>query len=154
MRKAHGRRGLLLLFSFILIIADQIVKRSLLKYPPGSLIAEVVPNFLYIRLILNRGIAFGLLPQLSKFFTLFNFGIVLYLLYLFFKLEKGIYLVCLGLILAGAVSNLIDRLSYGAVIDYIDFKFWPTFNLADTYITIGIIFILKDAIPFRKGAQA
>lgn len=55
------------------------------------------------------------------------------------------------LILAGAISNLIDRLYFGCIIDFIDLKFWPVFNLADVFITLGTIFILYSFIKKEKS---
>ncbi|MEK7598152.1 MAG: signal peptidase II, partial [Patescibacteria group bacterium] len=55
----------------------------------------------------------------------------------------------LTFILSGALSNVIDRLYFGCVIDFIDLKFWPVFNLADVFITTGVILILLDY--FRKS---
>jgi len=57
--------------------------------------------------------------------------------------------VALYLILAGAISNLIDRLRVGAVIDFLDFRIWPVFNIADSAITIGAI-LLAYSILFKK----
>ncbi len=57
--------------------------------------------------------------------------------------------VCLGLILGGAVGNLIDRLRFGSVVDFLDFRVWPVFNLADSCITVGAALL---AVSFwRKG---
>jgi len=57
--------------------------------------------------------------------------------------------VCLGLILGGAVGNLIDRLRFGGVVDFLDFRVWPVFNLADSCITVGAALLAVSL--WRKG---
>ncbi|RLD16696.1 MAG: signal peptidase II, partial [Caldiserica bacterium] len=76
------------------------------------------------------------------FFLILNILISILFFYLLIK-EKQKYLkLSLILILAGAIGNIIDRIIYGYVIDFIDFRIWPVFNLSDTYITIGGAIIL------------
>ena len=70
--------------------------------------------------------------------------IIAVLVYIFFKTKKYYSQTFLILIFAGAVSNLIDRIRLGCVVDYIDLSFFPVFNLADTYITIGILFFILN----------
>jgi len=61
-----------------------------------------------------------------------------------------IYIVAFSLILGGAIGNLIDRISLGYVVDFIDFRIWPVFNVADSAITIGAAIILLKCIPASK----
>lgn len=91
--------------------------------------------------ICNKGIAFGIdLPE-KMIWTLSLLIIFSFIILLFRKtLRKNPFL--LALILAGALSNLIDRLYFSCVIDFIDLKFWPVFNLADVYITVSVIILL------------
>lgn len=94
-------------------------------------------------LVFNRGIAFGLGQNLGIWillttgvFLLLGFGI------LALRPPRGIWgRWGLVLLLSGAVGNFFDRLRIGAVIDFIDFRFFPVFNLADTFITFGTIFL-------------
>ena len=57
------------------------------------------------------------------------------------NIQKKSYIISLSLILAGALGNLIDRVFYGYVIDFLDFRIWPVFNVADSAITIGAIML-------------
>ena len=106
--------------------------------------------------ICNGGIAFGL-PLISTISLLFCFSIILFLLNLKFRILnlKSISnfkfkisnysqtaLIGIILIISGAISNIIDRLYFGCVFDFIDLKFWPVFNIADVYITIGGMMLL------------
>lgn len=94
----------------------------------------------------NPGIAWGMkLPVLLFWF--FWFLIAIYIIYLIYKefLKKtlNIFFLCaLFLILAGTIGNLIDRVIFGCIIDFINLKIWPVFNLADTFIVLGAIIIL------------
>ena len=93
----------------------------------------------------NLGIAFGIpLPNIFLIPSIF-LVLALLLLYLIksYQQEKYLTFLSLWLIILGASSNIIDRIKYNFVIDYIDFKFWPIFNIADMLIVIGIILIFS-----------
>ena len=122
-----------------LIIVDQLSKYLIISRNP-----YVDTGLFSLHLVTNSGSSFGL-------FKGFNFALVWIsliaigaLLYHWDSLSKSKALPVM-LILAGIIGNLIDRLHYGFVIDFIDFKFWPVFNIADSCITIGVIWwIVKE----------
>lgn len=98
-------------------------------------------------LVHNTGIAFGLLKDQS--FVFFIIPVVAFIL-LFFNIyyykqnDQALsrsYLIAFALILGGAIGNLYDRMTLGYVIDFIDFRIWPVFNIADSAITIGAVII-------------
>lgn len=91
--------------------------------------------------ICNPGISFSIaLPvMLFWFFWIFIISNIIYAIY---SNKFSIYKPALYLILAGAISNILDRLYFGCVIDFINFGFWSVFNLADAFITIGVIITL------------
>jgi signal peptidase II len=96
--------------------------------------------------VCNPNISFGIALSPAIFWTLWT-GIILTILYLFLN-PKGqpIKFTAAGylLILAGAFSNIIDRLALGCVADFIDLKFWPVFNLADVFVSAGVIMLLLN----------
>jgi len=113
----------------------------------------VIKGIFYLSLVHNRGAAFGMFKnQTFVFIATALFAIVL----IYFSLKKNkrisLYSLSLGLILAGAVGNLIDRLRFGYVIDFLDFRVWPVFNIADSAITVGAI-LLGWTMLFRKDAS-
>lgn len=111
-----------LTFTFLIVLVDQVSK----FYAP-----QIVP------IVHNKGLILGLLPDYSLYLFLIGFfGLLLFL-------KKEIKLATL-LLLGGAVSNLIDRLRFGYVIDYIDLKGLPVFNLADLFIVLGAILLSFD----------
>lgn len=105
--------------------------------------------------ICNKNIAFGI-PIPDFLFWLFWLLIVALLLIMLYEkypiaaspVRKYDTLFII-IILAGAISNIIDRLFFGCVIDFIDLKFWPVFNLADIFITIGAIMLIYS-LAFKK----
>ena len=105
----------------------------------------VLKGFFYLTLVHNRGAAFGILKnQLLLFILSSIFAIIL----IYFNLKKSkqnnklsLNNLALGLILSGAIGNLIDRLFLGYVIDFLDFCVWPVFNVADSAITVGAVLL-------------
>lgn len=126
------------IFSGIFLL-DQFIKRLVcLYFLPGKGF-PIIKNFFHITLVFNRGIAFGLFSNIPIFFlilaTIFFIGILLFPDRNFFHKNKlAIYFIG-----TGALSNLLDRIRFGYVIDYLDFRIWPVFNLADASITLGVI---------------
>ncbi|HTZ11923.1 MAG TPA: signal peptidase II [Candidatus Margulisiibacteriota bacterium] len=98
----------------------------------------IIKGVFHLTLVHNRGAAFGLLQNQIPFLILTSI-FAIYLIYSNLKAGKHgkIYSLALGLILAGAAGNLIDRIFLGYVIDFLDFRIWPVFNLADSAITVG-----------------
>jgi signal peptidase II len=104
-------------------------------------------NFQF-QLQLNNGIAFGLkLPQVVIFILTI---ILITFLFVFFlksiKKERYLETSFLGLVIIGATSNLLDRIVYQGVVDFIQISIWPNFNLADAYISIGVFLFLMISI--------
>lgn len=104
---------------------------------------ELIQGFLDLKLVYNPGVAFGI--ELGWWPILFAvvLGIVL-VTWLFLASEKNAlcYHTGLGLILAGAIGNLVDRLREPQMVrDFIDFSFWPTFNLADAWLCVGVALV-------------
>ncbi len=102
----------------------------------------LIKDFLNLSLVHNRGAAFGILKnQLFVFVIISLVAIALILYHLKDKKKSILSSISLSLILGGAAGNLIDRLRFGFVIDFLDFRIWPVFNLADSAITIGVILL-------------
>ena len=145
-----------LLATFVLlIIFDQVTKVLVAKTMINNMFEniEVFP-FLNIIFVRNTGISFGLFSDgglLNRyFFTSFSLivGSILFIIAILTK--DRIIKISLVLISSGAVGNAIDRIYFGGVIDFIDFFLynfhWPAFNLADIFITLGVIILLFDNI--------
>jgi len=157
-----------MIFSIVILILslDQLTKFLVTKKLLLNQSLPIIRGIVHFTLIHNRGAAFGLLKNQVYLFILTSiFAIIL--IYLGLKNTKhkklsvypaparrsGIYTLSLSLILAGALGNLVDRLCLGYVIDFLDLRIWPVFNIADSAITIGAI-LLGWSILFKKDASS
>jgi len=136
--KMKKNTKLTLLF-FILIALDQLAK---------LLAPQTKTNFLFTYLC-NKNIAWNIPVNAGVFYSVWII-IAAILIFIFFKTRSYSQKILLTFIFSGAVSNFIDRIRLGCAVDYIDLKFWPVFNLADVYITIGIIIIVINFIKKSK----
>lgn len=136
----------LILSSALLIFIVELFIKNLLKTPSFK-------NLPFIHAIINKGIAFGLFKEYSYLLT---YLIPIFILFLLYMIKKDTHKtfsskIAYGLILGGAFSNFYDRLIYGGVIDYIDLKIWPVFNLSDSAITIGVGILLLKLVKEKYG---
>lgn len=142
-----------LIIAASVLFLDQLTKFLATKYLSFNQSLPLIKGVLYLSLVHNRGAAFGMLKGLNIFFILAALAAIT-LIYL--NLRKlgwqriTITVASLSLILAGALGNLIDRLAFGYVIDFIDLRIWPVFNVADSAITIGALLWAFSIIKARK----
>ncbi len=130
-----------LILAIVILSLDQLTKFIVTK---TLLLHESVPvirNVVHLTLVHNRGAAFGMFKG-QIFLFIFTSIVAIVLIYRNLKNARcNLYGISLGLILAGAIGNLIDRIFFGYVIDFLDFRIWPVFNVADSAITIGAILL-------------
>ncbi|OUV60924.1 MAG: signal peptidase II [Candidatus Pelagibacter sp. TMED128] len=115
-----------------------------------------INDFINLDLVWNTGIGFGILSTNTalfyNFITFLIFSVIIFLLYLILK-SKFIDKILYSIVVGGALGNFYDRLVYFAVPDFIDFHFqsfhWFTFNIADIFITIGIITIIGKELIIK-----
>ncbi len=115
----------------------------------------VIRNVIHMTLVHNTGIAFGLFKNHGIVFVIIPaIAIVLLVFNIYYyrnhKDLSRVYIVAISLILGGAIGNLIDRIFFGYVIDFIDLRIWPVFNVADSAITIGAVLIGIKCIQFSN----
>ena len=149
-----------LVIALSVVAFDQATKMWALEsfFSPPQVI-EVFPWFNLVP-VWNTGISFGMLADYSDWMPGIISGLTIIislvlLAWLFVAVSVSIKLA-LSLILGGAVGNIIDRIRFGAVIDFVDIHFfdfhWPAFNIADSAITIGVALFLLDSF-FKKSAK-
>lgn len=126
--KNNLQLGLLI---FSVLVLDQLTKFIAVKF---------------FEISCNRGGAFGI----SGNFAVISILVLIVVLWLFLKEKNRLNLVALSLVFSGGFSNLIDRFTVGCVRDFVDFKVFPSFNLADTAITVGAILIFYNLIFANK----
>ena len=131
-----------LLIVFFVLSLDQISKFLISAKLQLEQTLSLIKGIVGLTLVHNRGAAFGIFRNQTYLFIIAAIAAIV-LIYFGIKNNRGnkTYVICLSLILAGALGNLIDRLRFGYVIDFINFYVWPVFNLADSSITIGAIFL-------------
>ena len=148
-----------ILIIFFIFLLDRITKILILNIAEETGEVDIYINsFFNLYLVWNQGIGFGLLSfdqehiynSITILIILINF-IIIYLIYL----EKGIKTYFLLAILSGSLGNLFDRIYYNAVPDFMDLNYkgfhWFIFNVADIFITLGIIcLILAEIINYKK----
>jgi len=129
-----------------IIAFDQFSKYLVVSMMEAGQSIPLINNFLHITYVRNPGAAFGMLPYQTLFFILITLIVAVLIIYYYRTLSDNHKWLRIGLALqlGGAIGNLIDRISEGYVVDFIDFKIWPpVFNVADSAIVVGIaIFII------------
>lgn len=147
-----NRKSFLLYFSFFLIlfVLDQLTKKYIIYLDRNSFDKQLFSSlYLNIKLVWNQGIAFGLFSlDEGNYYNLLSvlISIVILIIVIMIFKEKGFKRFSLVLIVSGATGNFYDRIVYSAVPDFIDLHVgdyhWFIFNVADIFITIGVIIII------------
>ncbi|MBI2101111.1 signal peptidase II [Candidatus Woesearchaeota archaeon] len=131
--------------ALLIVILDQFTKFLVNQNFQLNQSIPLIKNILHITYITNTGSAFGLFKGLNWFFVLFSIIVIIIIFYYLKKAVKNnekLTQFAVGLLLGGTIGNLIDRIAYGAVIDFIDFRIWPVFNIADSAVTISIVLLV------------
>lgn len=139
------------IFAFITLSVDQISKYIIISNMSlGESIPVIRPVF-YITYILNPGAAFGMLANRTTFFIIISLLVIIGVIvgYRYLPKERAWTRVATALVVGGALGNLIDRIRLGKVIDFLDFRVWPVFNLADTAIVTGALLLILEV--WRTG---
>ena len=138
------------LIGLLVLFFDQLTKfwvqNSML--PRDSI--PLIPGVFHLTYVQNTGAAFGFLREKTLFFIAVAVLVLGFIIFLIPRLPRGnLFLrVVFGLLLGGALGNLIDRIRFGYVVDFLDFRIWPVFNIADMAIVVGVCFLVWE-IWFR-----
>ena len=125
---------------FVVLLTDQLTKFTVVNALSYGQSIPVISGIFHITLVRNSGIAFGLFrnyPWLLLALITASLGI-LFLLAGKVQRQDSLVRYAFALILGGAIGNWVDRMRFGVVIDFLDFRFWPVFNIADSAITVGV----------------
>ncbi len=150
----ENKKKYVLIFSLI-VVMDQVTKFMIQAHFNGNhfKVIPVIKNFFVLRYAENRGAVWGIFSQsadtiIPKVITGFSIIALVIVIYFFLKLEHkcALELISMSFIIGGALGNLIDRLIQGYVVDFLDVfigkHHWPTFNVADSFISIGVIILI------------
>ena len=138
----------------LIVLVDYATKAVVLSQLSLGQSIEVA-SFFNLVYVLNKGVSFSMLSNAGPvLLTALAVLISLSVVYFMFKEKDSFSRTALALILGGAVGNIIDRIRYGAVVDFLDFHafgyHWPAFNVADSAICIGVMLLLYQMIFIKK----
>jgi signal peptidase II len=149
-------------FAILIIVVDQLTKAWVLNGLglrfEGQSVAMLAPVF-NITLVHNEGVSFGLFGDGSArwMLSLFSVAVAGILGWWALKADRRLLVSSIGLIMGGAIGNVIDRIRFGFVVDFLDFSgtgFFPwVFNVADSAITIGVILLILDSLLSERAAK-
>jgi signal peptidase II len=152
--------GLGIFVALMVIGLDQLTKLAILNYFNGSSEIVSVTSFFNLLLTWNKGVSFGMFNSGAEItvlvLTIFPIVITLVLGVWLWQTTTKLLALGLGLIMGGALGNIIDRIRFGGVIDFLDFHVvnyhWPAFNIADSAITLGVALLLIDSWYLKSEA--
>ena len=167
------KRNILFFFISIFgVILDLLSKHFVFKYFQATITPKsvsitgkiqhplvVIPSFFNLRVVVNRGAVWGSFHGQTLLLTIFSILAIGFIFYMLWKNQyTKLYQACLGLIMAGAWGNLWDRCFFQGVRDFLDFYIakyhWPTFNIADVFIVVGVSgFILLEMYRELKAKK-
>jgi signal peptidase II len=152
-------------FALVVVILDQLTKAWILGsadvsdpalIPGGYRFAEVIPGLLDFTMVRNTGVSFGLFGGGEARWALSGFSILVAgaLAWWALKAERRMLVAAIGLVIGGAIGNVIDRIRFGYVVDFVDFSqtglFPWVFNVADSAITVGVALLILDSVMAEK----
>ncbi len=149
-----------LMVTALVTVLDQLCKWAMLEIVMGPPRIIPITSFFNLVLVWNRGVSFGFLGGASSqwipwLLTVLALAIIATLGWWLRRAANRLMVLALGLVMGGALGNVIDRLRFGAVMDFLDFHaaglHWPAFNVADSAITVGATLILYDAFFVRRN---
>ena len=154
-----------ILGAIVVIALDQITKAVITEklFMYGSY--KVIDGFFSLVYVMNPGAAFGFLagaPEIFRYLFFISVTVLAILLIIYYilksKSQDVLMVISLTLIFGGAVGNLIDRIRFGAVVDFLDFYIgtwhWPAFNVADSAITVGAVLMIWGMLVSRKKTSS
>lgn len=157
MRRIEFKNLLWLTLSITIISADQITKSVIMnKMQIGDSI-EIIEGFLYIAYTKNTGAAWGIFHEHTEYLAIFSVVATLALIYMLMHMKRKFGAFSLAMLIGGAVGNAIDRIKLGWVVDFIDTYIFgydfPTYNVADAAITVGVILLLIYMLFIHREMQ-
>ncbi|MDP2859672.1 MAG: signal peptidase II [Bacillota bacterium] len=145
------------LVAAVALIADRISKAVVVRLMHPDQSIPVIPGVFHLTFVRNPGAAFGLFANQRLLFLAIAVGVIIAVIYYSRLLEPRQVLlqVALGLQMAGAAGNLVDRATTGLVVDFLDLRIWPVFNVADASIVVGtgllVLALLRTPQHQRAG---
>jgi signal peptidase II len=125
----------------VIIIFDQLTKYLITHFMQLHQSIPIIKNIFHLTYVSNTGTLFGMFQNANSIFIWLMLITIGAILYFYDKFDKNEAIV-FALVVGAAIGNLIDRLFHGFVIDFLDFKIWPVFNVADIVVSCSVVFLL------------
>ena len=147
--------------AFLVFLADYLTKFAAVKILVDEPI-NLIGDFLKLELVFNTGAAFSLATSKTIFLSVFAMAAAAGIFFFASRIDSSRWALALGLVLGGIFGNLTDRIFrspgglQGPVVDWISFSFWPTFNIADSGVVVGvmtIVWLIWKNIPSRSVSK-
>jgi signal peptidase II len=147
---------LLVLLAVGIVLLDQLSKYLVYSQLQAGESIPVINGIINVTHVKNAGAAFGIMQDKRILFIVAHLVLITAVAYFYktIKQEGIIALIAAGLMLGGASGNMIDRVTTGYVVDFIDFRIWPVFNIADTAIVIGAILLGFQLLTSLREADS
>lgn len=149
-----------LLIAAIILISDQISKHLLLGlFVDNPFRVIEVTSFFNLVMVWNHGVSFGMFAEHRQPLLLIAVALIIvtYLLFWLWKATHRWVVFGIGMVIGGAIGNVIDRVRFGAVADFFDFHamgmHWPAFNIADSAIFIGVVVLCIDSMFLEESRR-
>ena len=139
--------------STVVVLVDQATKYWIQSWMVTGESSPVITGIFHITYILNAGAAFGILENKTWFFVSVALLLICGVAFIYPRLpaDKPFLKLGAGLLTGGAIGNLIDRIRFGYVVDFFDFRIWPVFNVADICIVCGVACLVYVLLTTKEG---
>ena len=145
-----------LLIVFVTLGLDQWTKWAIVKSIKLNETVEMINHFFYLTYVQNTGAGFSMFAQAGMgFFAALTLIALVAMVYMFFKTNDSRYQICLSLVFSGAIGNFIDRVHLGYAVDMVqlDFIDFAIFNVADSYLTVGVLLLILILWKEENGSH-
>jgi len=159
MKKTYNKTFLTLVLMIIAVVLDQVTKYLAVMHLKGKPAIPIISDVFELQYLENHGAAFGIMQNQQLFFLITSVLISVVCIYVYFKLPMikrySLLRLCLIFIVSGAIGNMIDRIRFQYVIDFLYFKLidFPIFNVADIYVTVSAIGLVLLILFYYKDDE-
>jgi signal peptidase II len=147
-------RARFLAITMVVVALDQLTKAVVVRALAEGDSRPVIDDILRLSHVRNSGAAFSLFPGLPGLFVLAGIAGVVFFAVLLARRPGALIGSAAALVAGGALGNLVDRLTRGRVVDFVDFRYWPAFNVADAAVSVGAGLLLLASFKEKNGKRA
>lgn len=141
-----------IILPILIILFDQITKFVIEKYLYFKQVT-IINNILLFTYVQNRGGAWGIFNNIPLLFIVLVPMVVIGMFFYIHRSKNKLEIISISMIIGGALGNYIDRLFRGYVVDFMDFRIWPVFNVADIFVVVGGILLILSAILIKNDGK-